>query len=48
LNKANKDSAQSDKFKAMAKEVEAEGDEALLDKVMKKISSVKNKSETKG
>jgi|GEM_PF-6233310 len=42
-----KSQSQSDKFKAMAKEVEAVGDEKAFDKVLKSVALDKKKPTTK-
>ncbi len=47
LLKPKKPKTQSDKFKAMAKEVEADGDEKAFDKVLKAMAPAKKKAESK-
>ncbi|MEO9167203.1 MAG: hypothetical protein ABI230_02245 [Aestuariivirga sp.] len=42
-----KSQSQSDKFKAMAKELEADGDEKAFDKVLKAVSPAKKNSASK-
>jgi hypothetical protein len=41
MSKPEPPKSQSEKFKAMAKEVEADGDEKAFDKTLKKISNLK-------
>ncbi len=43
-----KSQSQSDKFKAMAKEIEAEGDEKSFGKMLKAVAPAKKKPASKG
>ena len=40
--------SQSDKFKAMAKEVEADGDEKAFDRLLQVVTAAKKKTARKG